>query len=147
MSEVFVSHRVLEAGGWIEIRDPRTVTERARRPLMKMAMAAVRHQGVMNIDESDPEAVAATLAAAPEVIGEFENLNDALIIAMLTGWSFDVPITMDDLLDLPTKTYQEIQTVIAPLITIIMPNFEPTPDAASPTVASNESVTPSLAAI
>lgn len=120
------------AGGWVELRDPKEVPERLRRPILLKGNTIAKQSAAIadgsveasNIDED-------TLA------GMFD-FNDLLAIALIAGWSFSEPITVEGLGNLPGKTYDSVQRLVAPLITDVMPDFEPSPEEDSPTVPSDE---------
>ena len=120
------------AGGWLVLRDPKEVPERLRRPILLKGNAIAKQTAAIangsveasNIDED-------TLA------GMFA-FNDLLAVALISEWSFAEPITVEGLGNLPGKTYDSVQKIVAPLITAVMPDFEPSPEEDSPTVPSDE---------
>jgi len=106
-------------GGWIQLRDPKSVKEKVRRPIMGKA-ASLRSS--MQDDSVD-------------IVGAYE-LNDLVAIALIEAWSFPGEITTDNLVELDTPAYDAIQRATAPLLNQMMPSFEVTPDPDSPTVPS-----------
>ena len=116
--------------GWVELRDPKHVSERNRRPIIAKAtsMKAVADR-VTSDDESFTEDEFLSLYA----------FNDLVAVALIREWSFDVPVTLDGLLDLPAGDYDAVLKLTAPLVTELMPSFEPDPDNPdSPTEPSVE---------
>lgn len=104
-------------GGWISLRDAKRVKERDRRPIMAKA-ASLR--------------ASMTDEANLDLIGAYE-LNDLVAIALIESWSFGETVSVEALTDLESTSYDAIQRVTAPLLSQLMPSFEPTPDAESPT--------------
>ena len=98
--------------GWVELRDPDLVPEKLRRPLLEFAATGAS----FNTDE-----------ATPEAIKFFSEFNDLLAVAVIEAWSFG-DVTLDGLLELPKRTYDEIRGLVAPLFTRLMPSFETDPD-------------------
>lgn len=111
--------RIDVPGGWIQLRDPKSVKEKVRRPIMAKA-AVLRAAG----DEID-------------VVGAYE-LNDLISIAVIESWSFPYPVNVESMTELDTPAYDAIQRITAPLLSQMMPSFEVTPDPDSPTVPSGE---------
>jgi hypothetical protein len=64
------------------------------------------------------------------------EFNDLLAVALISEWSFGSEVSTEALLDLPAETYDAIQKLVAPLVTDLMPSFEVTPEADSPTEPS-----------
>ena len=106
-------------GGWITLRDPKKVKERDRRPILAKA-SQLR-------SSMDSESV--------DLVGAYE-LNDLVAVALIEAWSWDVPVSIESLTDLETASYDAIQRATAPMLSAMMPSFEPTPDPESPTVPS-----------
>jgi hypothetical protein len=127
-------------GGWVVLRDPSTVTERQRRPLTTLAASLSSYQSMLDPDNPESQT---QIASNPEAIAMFQQFNDLLALALLESWSFagpdgqPLPIAENSLLDLPGAAYDAIQKVVAPMLMSVMPNFDPSPDPASPTVPSN----------
>jgi len=72
-----------------------------------------------------------------DLFSKFNDLNDLLILARIAAWSYDLPITLDSVLELPSGDYQILQEVTAKDITEMMPNFAQDNDPSSPTLPSN----------
>lgn len=121
--------RVDVAGGWVELRDPKTVSERLRRPVMAKASQLASVVSEVSKGEARIEGDSLT--------GMYE-FNDLVAVALISEWSFEQPLTVDGMLDLPSATYDEIQKIVAPMFNQLMPSFEADPDPASPTVPSGE---------
>lgn len=125
-------HIVLPGEQWADFRDGEEVTEKHRRKILtKNADLARAVKAIENGD--DPERI---LSAA-----ELQGVNeaqDALIIALLKGWSYELPLSEESLLELPGKAYDQLKKESAPEIGKILPDFSVDTDPDSPTVPSNE---------
>lgn len=121
--------------GWVMLRDPKKVAERYRRPIiakataMQRAAEKVRAEADSGMDLSEDEFLA------------LYQFNDLVAVALIESWSWDMPVSLEGLLDLPAVDYDEILRVTAPMITDLMPKFEPdmeNNDPESPTESSVE---------
>jgi len=106
-------HEVLSR--WVELRDPDRVPERLRRPVFQKSVEGVN----VSFDENNVN---------PEAMVFFSEFNDLLAIAMVESWSFDSPVSIDGLLDLDKKTYDEIRSLVSPFVQQLMPDFGISPD-------------------
>jgi hypothetical protein len=131
----------LSNSGWAELRDPAAVPVRLRRPVEKMLFDISQSNGTEALANAagDQEQAAAELVANidGELFSKFNDLNDLLILARVAAWSFDSPITLDSVLDLPASDYYLLQEVAAKDITEMMPNFVQNTNPSSPTLPSN----------
>lgn len=105
----------LPGGAWAALRDPDVVTERQRKPLI----------------------LAAQRLAAEGNLSVMVDVQDAVVLAMVESWSFDVPVTADGLLDVPAKTLTALRLACEGFAAELMPDFGPTPDPESPSAPSN----------
>lgn len=121
-----------EAGtGWVVLRDPKTISERMRRPIIAKATAMrVVANKVTNADDDD--------TFSEDEFLSLYAFNDLVAVAVISEWSWDFPVSLDGLLDLPAGDYDAVLKITAPLVSDLMPSFEPDPDADSPTVPSDE---------
>jgi hypothetical protein len=101
--------RVEIFSGWIQLRDPELVPERLRRPVFEKS---VQGSALFNDEDMDSD-----------TIKFFSEFNDLLAIAMISEWSFDLPVTLDGLLDLPIKAYDDVRNAVAPFIDKLIPDF------------------------
>lgn len=108
--------------GWVELRDPRMVKDRERKALLKFA-AGMKQDQVEEIGQ------------ALFQVHDFENL---FAVTFIDAWSFDEPVTVDGIGDLPWVTRNEITELIAPMWKELFPNFAPDPSEDSPTEPSGE---------
>jgi hypothetical protein len=134
----------LPSGATADLRDVADVTERMRRPVKRLQAkltaipefgAAVREaeaaqktaDGELSPDQQME--IAAGMGAAFDVL---EDLNDALCAAMVAGWSFGGAVSADAMQDLPGRDLDALRTACTPFLPQLNPNFEPSPDDASP---------------
>jgi hypothetical protein len=139
----------LANGGWAVLRDPAAVPVKLRRPVEKMLMAVGRGQAKAALeakeaaianaktgDTIDPSTIAANMDS--EVIDQFYELNDLLIVARVESWSLELPISVESLGDLTQEDYELLQKVAAQNITTMVPNFGLSNNPDSPTPPSGE---------
>lgn len=115
--------------GWVVLREPKSVPERLRRPILALTAKAVSE-----LENSETETTETKFDA--ETMSFFNELNDLLAIAMVKEWSFG-EVTLEALLDLPMGTYDEIRELVSGFVTDLMPSFSPSPDPKVTTVPSN----------
>jgi len=96
--------------GWIELRDPDLVPERLRRPVFEKSA-----EGAIMVSGNDE--------VTPEAVSFFSDFNDLLAIALISSWSFGDAVTLEALLDLPSKSYDDIRNAVSPFLTQLMPDF------------------------
>ena len=101
----------LPAGGWAELRDVESITERERRPLMVKASKA----------DGDYQ--------------KLEALADELLLMFVESWSYG-DVTADTLLDVPSVAYSRLMSA-TPGMDELTPDFSASPDEESPTGPSN----------
>lgn len=114
--------RIEVFNGWVELRDPELVPERLRRPVVEQSIRAAK------FSDLDMEADDLDATAAGDAIAFFSELNDTLALALISGWSFDEPLTLDGLLNLGGRTYDDIRREVAPFVSKLLPDFGVTDD-------------------
>jgi len=102
-------------GGWVELRDPDLVPERLRRPVFEKST-----EGAALVANGDD--------VSAETISFFSEFNDTLVIALVSSWSFGDVISMEALLDLPARSYDDVRNIVTPFLTQLMPDFGVDPD-------------------
>jgi hypothetical protein len=142
MSDVTTSTRVnLPSGGWADLRPVADVTERQRRPIKRIQTtlagmpafaSAVREAEAAGGSDLTPEQQLKIAAGMGEAFDLLENLNDALIVAAVRGWSYGAEVTADACQDLPGRDLDKLREATSPYLKELMPDFDPTPDASSP---------------
>lgn len=143
------AHRIELPGGCADLRPVSDITERMRRPIKRLSAKLTSYPAFMDavqgaqqatgggkseLTESEKLAIAASMGEAFDVL---EELQDALVVAVTRGWSWDAPVTPDGVLDLPGPALDALRQAVAPYQRALNPNFEPTPDPASPTGPSS----------
>lgn len=109
--------------GWVELRDPRMIKDRERKALLQAAR------------DMSPEQVEGIGRADLFQVHDFENL---FAVTFIGAWSFEEPVSIEGLSDLPWVTRNEITELVAPLWRELFPNFDPDPSEESPTEPSGE---------
>jgi hypothetical protein len=66
-------------------------------------------------------------------------LADTVTVALTESWSFDAPVSVDALQDLPDRDYQALLEAAGKHREALIPTFDVDPDPASPTEPSGES--------
>jgi hypothetical protein len=139
-------HLTLPSGATADLREVADVTERQRRPIKRIqtklaglpefasAVATAQAQGEGT--ELTPEEQLTIAAGLGEAFDLLEELNDALVVALVAGWSFAFGVNVDAVQDLPGRDLDALRKAVAPFLSQLSPDFEPSPDPASPTVAS-----------
>ena len=123
----------LPEGNWADLYDPVKVPERKRRPVVRAVVRFFKDQQASAIPAFDPATVdedtAATIAAqlGPDLLGAADDLNDAVITALVQSWSYG-DVTTDVLLELPADAYKLLSEACQPHMTGLMPNFGTSPD-------------------
>ena len=127
----------LPDGGWALIRDPRRVTERQRRPVTRLqARVAGSEVGALlatkdKLPDDEFEEHARRVLGSDD-FALLDDLNDALIEALVDSWSYDVPVSKDAALDLPGPVYEALKAACAKHVMELAPNLEPTPEDPTP---------------
>jgi len=136
-----VSTEITLPGGTAVLRDPEQVTERHRRPVTRINLQLAGSpvgdllQVKATLSEEEFDQRIRKLIGSPAYM-LLDDLADAVIVAMVESWSFDAPVTLDGLLDLPGPAYDELKNVTGKSVTALLPNFGPNPDPDSPTPPS-----------
>lgn len=141
----------LPGGGWADLRDMAEVSERLRRPIraiqIKLArdpafggvVAEASKKGVDAVKGiGEAEAAQMVTQMGDESAALLDELNDRAIIARVVGWSYDEPVSMDALLDLPGPAYDQLKALCAEGA-LQGTDFGPSQDENSPTVPSTAS--------
>ena len=124
-----MSQRIeLSNSAWADLREPETVSVRLRRPVEKALMAIAQGDAAKALegnedlsDETKASQVALTIDLA--VLDQFNDLNDLLVLSRLEAWSFDTPISLEAILDLPDVDYKALQKASSTEIFSMLPNF------------------------
>lgn len=106
----------LPSGHTATLREHTELTERQRRPFMKLS-------ALVNNERLSPQESADALL----------DLMDSAIIAGVVTWSFEFPVTADSLLDLAATDVDALRDECMEIINASAPNFKPSLDQTSPT--------------
>ncbi|EST24389.1 hypothetical protein [Streptomyces roseochromogenus] len=141
----------LPDGGWADLRDQAEVPERLRRPIraiqIKLAkdpafgsvVAEASKKGAAAVKGmAESEAAQMVAQMGDESAGLLDELNDRAIMARVVGWSYDAPVSMAALLDLPGPAYDRLKQLCAEGA-LQGTDFGPSQDEDSPTVPSTAS--------
>lgn len=141
-----ITRHQLPGGAWADLRDPAEVPERLRRPVRAIQMRLAKDPAFSSVvqdatakgvqqasDIDDSQAVAMMTAMGDEAAGLLDELNDRLIVSRVVGWSFEAPVGMDGLLDLPGPVYDQLRELCAEGALQSGPDFSPSTDPESPT--------------
>lgn len=131
----------LPDGGSAILRDPKLVTERHRRPVTRLnsriAGSAVGQLLASKDSMTEPEfEEAARKILATEEWALLDDLNDALIVALVESWPYAAPVTSEGLLDIPGEAYDALKIEASKHVTALMPSFAVSPVEESPTPPS-----------
>lgn len=132
----------LPSGGWAVLRDPAAVPVKLRRPVEKALLTLGQSQAktvLASAPELSDSQKAAEVASTinPQILDQFNDLNDLLIVARVESWSFELPISIDSLGELVQEDYALLQKISAENVTSMVPNFGLSNDPTSPTQPSD----------
>ena len=141
-----MQHLTLPSGATADLREVADVTERQRRPIKRIQTKLAGLPAFVNaVKEAEaqgdgtsltPEQQLTIAAGMGEAFDLLEELNDALVAAIVAGWSFGFVVSADTVQDLPGRDLDALRAAVAPYLAQLNPDFEPNPDPASPSVAS-----------
>lgn len=120
--------------GWVVLRDPREVSERHRRPIIAKATSMRRAA-----EKVQSEAEVGDDISEEEFLSLYE-FNDLVAVALVKEWSWGFPVSLEGLLDLPAQDYDAVLRLTAPLVTDLMPKFEPDTESNDPESPTESSV-------
>lgn len=133
----------LSDGNWAELREPEQVSERLRRPIQRaLARVSVQTWEVVLAAKRRRDGDEAQVVEAEVSDRDFDSLNEAndhCIVALVAAWSFPNPITLESVLDLPSRDYAVLRERCAPAVGSLFVSFDPTPELQSPTAPSSVS--------
>jgi len=148
---VTIKRENLPGAAWADLRDQAEVPERLRRPVRAIQMKLARDPAFAGVVAEASkkgvdalkgigEAEAAQMASqmGDEAAGLLDELNDRLIVARVVGWSYEAPVSMEALLDLPGPAYDRLKELCAEGA-LEGTDFGPSQDKESPTTPSTAS--------
>lgn len=140
----------LPDGAWAVLRDPDEVTERRRRPLVRLQRRALAKAGPLlsgvDLESMTPAQALETLAPmlASDDFDALEEIDDHVIEVLVESWSFELPVTADGSLDLPPAARAALVKECKPLLPRLLGDVtdEDVLDPTSPTAPANGSDKP-----
>jgi hypothetical protein len=148
---VSIHREQLPNGGWADLRDNAEVSERLRRPIRAIQIKLAKDPAFAGVvaeaakkgpdavkDMAESEAAKMATEMGDESAALLDELNDRCIMARVAGWSYEVPVTLDALLDLPGPAYDRLKQLCAEGA-LEGTDFSPSQDENSPTVPSTAS--------
>jgi hypothetical protein len=139
-------HITLPSGNTADLRDVADVTERGRRPIKRIQTKLAGLPAFVNaVEEAKAQKDGADLtpdqqlkiaAGMGEAFDLLEELNDALVAALVAGWSYGFAVSADAAQDLPGRDLDALRAAVSPYLSELNPDFDPSADADSPTGAS-----------
>jgi hypothetical protein len=140
----------LPDGAWAVLRDPETVTERRRRPLVRLQRRTIAKAApaLAELDIQNMSAGEALKAIGPLLSDEdfdaLEDIDDLVIAVLVESWSFDFAVSAENSLDLPGPTRSALLKECHPLLGKLLgeTSDEDVLDPESPTEPANVSDRP-----
>lgn len=123
----------LPEGAWAELADPRKVSERRRRSYVN-AMAAFNAAtaSLPRTEDGNPD---------PRFCGSehaelLDTALDLLTVALIKAWSYEQPVTVEAIQDLPVDVFDALRKAATDRQTELLPNYSPDIDPKAHTVGS-----------
>jgi hypothetical protein len=116
-------NRLNIAGGWVDLRAPEDVPERLRRNITNLAVQSAT---------ASPDLVNGVVNNGVD-LAMVQGFNDALVLAFVNNWSFNLPFTIEGILDLPGPCYDTLVKECTEMLPRLLPNFQADPDPKAPT--------------
>lgn len=128
----------LPSGKTAVLRDPKTVTERLRRPVQNAHAKWTSTETFKTmVVLSRAKKKDSDLTIPDEDMALLDRLNDVTAVALVESWSYEFPVSIDTLQDITGPDYDVLRTETAKSFSDLVTSFAPTPDPASPTEPSN----------
>lgn len=147
---------LISPDSWAMLREAHEMTRGGQKAIQKaMAKLSASNKEIVqrNYERQQrkaPKGEMEPMDLSPAEVDALEEGNDACVLALVTQWSYDYPISTEGLDKLPLQDYAELQRICAPAIASAQVDFSPTPEAVadqnSPFGKSEESSGPSEAA-
>lgn len=130
----------LPSGKHANLRAVSEVTERHRRPLVKIRSKLAQNQPfaeAITKAEANKKLTKAEEASIAECLGDvlelIEEMGDRIIVAAVESWGYPFDVTYENLLDVSAQDLDRLREVAAPYLPQLMPDFTPNKDRNSPT--------------
>jgi len=116
-------------GSWAKLRDPQDVTDKQRRPLAKLQRLlaasnlgeALTQRAQMGEEVTDKDLQDLLKPVLADDEWELlESTSDLLIVALVEEWSFDTPIIVESVQNLPGRVSKALRAACDPLLTDVL---------------------------
>lgn len=145
--------------GWADIRDPKKVAYGRRKPVSKAGIKLARYRadleelaaaskareaseahpeilGVVPIgpsEKAEAEEAPANYIPTEEEVEMLEALQEAATVALVNAWSWEFPVSIEGLQELPGDAARELVEHCTVHVEALFTNTDPSPDESSPT--------------
>jgi hypothetical protein len=112
---------------WAMVRDAKELTVGGQRRIQQAVVrVSPEAQETMRRNEkrrkgTEPE----PLVLTPSDFEALNEANDACVLALVTSWSFEEPVTMEGLQELPLQDYEKLRAICAPAVRAATVDFSP----------------------
>ena len=115
---------------WAKIRDAKELTVGGQRKIQQAVVRVSQEaQETMRRNEKRRKGTEAEpLVLTPADFQALNDANDACVLALVTEWSFEEPITIEGLQELPLQDYAKLQAICAPAVRSATVDFAPSED-------------------
>ncbi|RCH68720.1 hypothetical protein DT019_08580 [Streptomyces sp. SDr-06] len=86
--------------------------------------------------ELSPEAELRVAAGMGDAFDLLEELNDALVVALVAGWSYGFAVTLDSVQDVPGEDLDALRKECSPYLAKLLPDFDVSAESDSPIAPS-----------
>ena len=131
----------LPGDAWAVLRDPETVTEGRRRPIIRLQRRILMRAGATETGLTRKQL---TERLSPEDYDSLEDVDDMVMAALVSSWSYDADVTPEGLLELPGPARSALLKACRPLIPRLLGETtdEDVLNPESPTTPANDSDKP-----
>lgn len=116
---------------WAELHAPRKVQERKRRRyILAMTAMSASTAALPKLPDGTPDPA----GFGPEQQALADAAFDELTVCLVAAWSFDLPIAVESLLELPGDAFDALRKACMDLAPELVPDYSVSPDpkASSP---------------
>lgn len=113
----------LPSGGWVALRDPKTLTRGQRKPLDRARQRLGLARNLIEVLEGRQPAG----DLADSDVGLLEGIMESVAFVLIDEWSFDSPPSVAAFDDLSPQDYEALIEAVTPHRATLIPDFEPGP--------------------
>lgn len=128
-----MTHLVLPFDGWADLRDPKMVPEKKRRPVVEAMTKAGQSLDVSAIKDASEDELEALAMQQGSGVFQMLDVADLAAVALIEKWGYEMPVDLDSIGELPGAVVDALRAAVMPLIGDMFPSFEPDPDPKAPT--------------